>query len=106
LLAHLLPWNNTANLSTRESKGYPVFALLEYMKVRPLVEDPLFCHFDVHTDHDLMTTRQKAREKTDLDKLHSNCELHIQGKIDNMLFKSSLVIGNLVPLQDRDWGLK
>jgi len=28
------------------------------MKVRPLVEGPLFCYFDVHTDHDLMTTRQ------------------------------------------------
>ena len=24
----------------------PVFALLYYVKVRPLVEGPLFCHFD------------------------------------------------------------
>jgi hypothetical protein len=61
------------------------------MKVRPLVEGPLFCHFDVHTDHDLMTTRQRAL-----------CILTMADKIDNMLFKSSLVIGNLVSLQDRD----
>jgi hypothetical protein len=39
-------WTILQNCPQENQKVCPVFALRDYVKVRPLVESPLFCRFD------------------------------------------------------------